>query len=200
MKPPSHTDIQFSTSQTTPETPFTKALSYYKQFKGMENSPPFKRRRNTALPEEIAEVAKVAMDTKDYVDSRDHEKFGVEARATHTSPATSALVDLEELASPAANDILEAFPRFAARESNPLEVEPSAGTSSADTVGMGTVEASSTADESQKQLILYPQHPAFINAITMIPATMFWATAAPVVKYTNMAVEMLVDKLRDAYL
>ncbi|KAJ4322054.1 hypothetical protein N0V94_002633 [Neodidymelliopsis sp. IMI 364377] len=58
----------------------------------------------------------------------------------------------------------------------------------------------STVDDARKQIILYPQHPAFVNVIGMIPATMFWLTAAPVVKYTHIAIDMLIDKLRDTYL
>jgi hypothetical protein len=64
----------------------------------------------------------------------------------------------------------------------------------------GEAVRESAADDTQKQLVFYPQHPAFINAIAMIPATMFWATAAPVVKYANIAIDLLIDKLRDTYL
>ena len=61
-------------------------------------------------------------------------------------------------------------------------------------------EAISAIDDPQKQLILYPQHPPLVTAIGMIPATMFWVTAAPIVKYTGIAVDVLADKLRDMYL
>lgn len=62
------------------------------------------------------------------------------------------------------------------------------------------VAAESAISDEMKQVILYPQEPAFINAISMIPATMFWVTAVPVVKYTGIAVELLIDQLRDAFL
>jgi hypothetical protein len=46
-----------------------------------------------------------------------------------------------------------------------------------------------------KQLILYPRHPTFVTVIGMLPAAMFWATAAPVVKYGNRAFDVLVERL-----
>jgi hypothetical protein len=51
--------IDFASTSTVPETPFTKTLSYFKQYKGKENSPS-KRRRNASSPEEIAELAREA--------------------------------------------------------------------------------------------------------------------------------------------
>lgn len=56
--------IQFALQSTVHDTPFTKTLNYFKQFKGKENSPS-KSRRNASLPEEIAELAKEAQEEEE---------------------------------------------------------------------------------------------------------------------------------------
>jgi hypothetical protein len=45
-----------------------------------------------------------------------------------------------------------------------------------------------------EQLILYPQHPALVNIIGMLPEAFFWATAAPIAKYSIKAYDALIDK------
>jgi hypothetical protein len=51
--------------------------------------------------------------------------------------------------------------------------------------------------DEHKQMILYPQHPTFVNVIGMLPQAMFWATAAPIAKYSGKAYEALVGKLSE---
>ncbi|KAF2831809.1 hypothetical protein CC86DRAFT_463601 [Ophiobolus disseminans] len=51
--------LEFTPNASIPDTPFAKTLSYFKQYKGKENSPS-KSRRNASLPEEIAELAREA--------------------------------------------------------------------------------------------------------------------------------------------
>ncbi|KAJ8107604.1 hypothetical protein OPT61_g8750 [Boeremia exigua] len=189
---------QAAPHQSIPETPFTNALSYYKQVQGKENSST-KRRRNTALYEELAERMGRAAEREDDTCSPDHKELGI-VQETHASPTPSALVDLKELVLPGTSDDIDTISRPVVREVNPQELRLFANASSAENVGEDAVDAASAVDDDQKQLILYPRHPAFVNAISMIPATMFWVTAAPVVKYTSMAFDLLVDKLRDTYL
>jgi hypothetical protein len=56
-------------------------------------------------------------------------------------------------------------------------------------------EYSDTASTSgDTQLILYPQHPTFVIVIGMLPAAFFWATAAPIAKYSTKAYDALIDK------
>lgn len=50
-------------------------------------------------------------------------------------------------------------------------------------------------DADQMQLIVYPEPPAFINVIGMIPAALFYVTAAPAVHYANRVYEMMLEKL-----
>jgi len=115
---------------------------------------------------------------------------GVELAAT----GTSALEDLQAMAQP--NENSEADGAALHQEDDYVQVHAVEG----QTTDECNVTAVSAVGDDQKQIILYPQNPAFINAIGMVPATMFWVTAAPVVKYTGIAVELLIDQLRDTFL
>lgn len=194
---PAH--IQFVTNHNMPETPFTKTLSYFKQYKGTENSPS-KRRRTTALPQEIAEVTEDVIDLGIKTSSPEEDETQPVVRDASVSTATSALVDLEAMAHPDDNINAVSAAFSLRREDGTLQVSASTDTSLEQAATENETVMHSTVDDAQKQVILYPQHPAFVNAIGMIPATMFWATAAPIIKYSGIAVELLIDKLRDTYL
>ena len=56
-------------------------------------------------------------------------------------------------------------------------------------------ESDSVPGNEAKQLILYPQHPTFVTVIGMLPAAMFWAAAAPAIKYGNRAFDVLLERL-----
>lgn len=202
-KAPDWNQIQFATNQNMPETPFTKTLSYFKQYKGAENSPS-RRRRNTALPQEIAYVVEGGGSSKDPLNLGESEKaqstacpliYSNETAVSQISNSKSAERSLPKAADEA-NEVYQTF-MDAAREG--ANFVSKAADENYDNKKVADA-AESTPSDTQNQLILYPQHPAFINAISMIPATMFWATAAPIVKYTNIAVDLLIDKLRDTYL
>lgn len=107
---------------------------------------------------------------------------------------TFALEDLQAMARP--NENTEADSAALQQEDDYVQVHAVEGQATDEC----DVTAVSAVSDDQKEIVLYPQNPAFINAIGMIPATMFWATAAPVVKYTGIAVELLIDQLRDTFL
>lgn len=67
---PGGTHLELTPNVSVPDTPFTKTLSYFKQYKGKENSPS-NSRRNASLPEEIAELAREANEE----DDEDLEKY-----------------------------------------------------------------------------------------------------------------------------
>lgn len=189
------------TQQNIPETPFTKTLNYYKQIAGSENTST-KRRRTTALPQEIAEVAEAAHSMTEHAGAIDkalpHSPSSIVD--ANDLPSTSALDDLMEMAVPEVNKDVMILSRKVLPEEVSHQVD-ALGTVSEEINSMQAEPGTPSSDEdAQKQLILYPQHPAIITAIGMIPATMFWATAAPIVKYGNMAVELMIDKLRETYL
>lgn len=196
---PEPVHIQFVTNHNVPETPFTKTLSYFKQYKGTENSPS-KRRRTTALPQEIAEVTEDDIDVGTKTSSPEEDETQPVVRDASVSTATSALVDLEAMAHPDDNIDAVSAAFSLHREDGTLQVSASTDGSLEQAATEDETVMDSTVDDAQKQVILYPQHPAFVNAIGMIPATMFWATAAPIVKYSGIAIELLIDKLRDTYL
>ncbi|KAF1932160.1 uncharacterized protein M421DRAFT_89513 [Didymella exigua CBS 183.55] len=193
VEKPEPAHMQIATNQTVPETPFTKTLSYFKQHKGAENSPS-KKRRNTALLKEIIEVAGDVTNVEVRVDIPEWVEAQPVMEDTSLSTVTSALADLEAMVG--SSDVVKAAGAPAQQEEDYVQVTAVVELTS-DKDDIVTKPAIS---EDQKQIILYPQHPAFINVISMVPATMFWATAAPVVKYTGIAVGLLIDKLRDTYL
>jgi hypothetical protein len=188
-------DLQASVgNQNIPDTPFTKTLKYYKQCNGPENSP-IRRRRTTALPEEIAEVTELAMDAEDLADSPAHNESQSLPPDRSTMPTTSALEDMQELASPGTSEDVADISR-----DGPAEMTERTFADLKSLVNQLEAEAFLAVDDAQKQLILYPQHPPLVTAIGMIPATMFWVTAAPIVKYTGIAVDVLIDKFKDIHL
>ena len=191
---PDREPIQFATNQNVPETPFTEILSYFRQYKGAENSLP-KRCRNTALPQEIAAAAEITIHMENQVKSPDHEApWFLPPTTEHTSASLNGMI-----LPGASKDTLSAR-HPVDEEGGSHQVPASMNAIPRETAGEGELAMKSAVNDTVKQLILHPQHPAFVNAIGMIPATVFWVTAAPIVRYTSMAVELLIDKLRDTYL
>jgi hypothetical protein len=207
----------FNADHSVPETPFTKTLSYFKQHNGADLAH-YKPSRNTVIPQEIAAVATEATSIPESLflrhieNTKDSFKDSTGGRVPSTGSAVDDLMFLQKDFGPPTpcEDLL--FERFSQEEvgtdyqANKEHSVPSgAGPGSKPAVAVASKNdigyvPDSTLDDAQKQIILYPQHPAFVNVIGMIPATMFWMTAAPVVKYTHIAIDMLIDKLRDTYL
>ncbi|UPX11384.1 uncharacterized protein EKO05_0001990 [Ascochyta rabiei] len=199
---PDQNHIQLVANQNVLETPFTRTLSYFKQHKGAENSPS-KRRRNTALQQEIAAVAGIATDAEDQPCSTEQTELRhVSLNTVYPSalPTTSAPADLEGIVLVQATEDTEEAQGNIARVDEPHQAHTSSQTAPEATSKKDGAIVHSEADDTQKQLIVYPQHPAFVNAIGMIPAAVFWMTAAPIIKYTTAAVDLLIDSLRDVYL
>lgn len=185
--------MHYIKNQVVPETPFTSTLSFFKQHHGSENSPPI-RRRNTALPQELTQVAEDVAESKTRTGDTQRDTVQPALQAAYASKETSALEDLEAMVQ--SNDNVKAAEASVQQDEDYVQIHAVEG----QVTNQDDVAAEASASDDQKQLILYPQHPAFINAIGMIPATVFWMTAAPVVKYTGVAVEMLIDQLRDTFL
>jgi hypothetical protein len=208
---------QFARNCNTPGTPFTRTLNYFKQYKGAGNATS-KRRRNTALPQEIFAVAEVANSPEELPSSKVLEKSrhvsgdlahenvsAVKLIIDETSRGNQGLTSVRPLNTPGMPS------GEAEKENGPIRVQmeqliiigPDTAPMAAleETCTDRVVDASEPApDDIQKQLILYPRHPTFVNVISMIPASMFWVVAAPVAKYTTLAVDLLIDKLRETYL
>jgi hypothetical protein len=66
-----------------------------------------------------------------------------------------------------------------------------------DTETLDVVPDEEDRGDQDKQMILYPQHPTFVNVIGMLPQTIFWVTVAPIAKYSTQAYEALVEKLKE---
>jgi hypothetical protein len=229
-----------SRSGPTPETPFTKTLSYFKQYNGKENSPskdsPSKRRRKASSPEEIAELAREAA-IEEQEAEEEKELEGLEKyRESDLAPeepvmeSTSA-GDLIMCGTPVrTNDgwYKASVPGSPSRDQDvpktwtstirqadlypsdseaddwvkvqqppatPSPQKPTMPVEQDEDHDADVEESDSGPGDEKKQLILYPRHPTFVTVIGMLPAAMFWATAAPVVKYGNSAFDMVVERL-----
>jgi hypothetical protein len=135
------------------------------------------------------------MDAEDLADSPAHNESQSLPPDRSTMPTTSALEDMQELASPGTSEDVADISR-----DGPAEMTERTFADLKSLVNQLEAEAFLAVDDAQKQLILYPQHPPLVTAIGMIPATMFWVTAAPIVKYTGIAVDVLIDKFKDIHL
>ncbi|KAF1842791.1 uncharacterized protein K460DRAFT_340230 [Cucurbitaria berberidis CBS 394.84] len=239
IQTPGGKHIGFAPNATIPDTPFAKTLNYFKQYKGKENSPS-KRRRNASSPEEIAELAREAIDD-DEEGLKDLDKYremdlapmepvmesdsagdlitlGTPAKARRSQSFTAVgqgpfqlqcmlaneRVGLDQHTIPelveAANEEIEcdalrqledreqtASPLFTHSSIREQDKDNDADTEDSDYV--------SRTVQKENQLVQISQHPTFILVVEMLPGAMFWATAAQIVKYSNGAFDMLVEKL-----
>jgi hypothetical protein len=209
--------IAFAPNAAIPDTPFASTLKYFRQqHRGKENSPS-KSRRNASLPEELAELAREAekeeqleqcLEADDEEEEEDLDKYremdlapldpvmksenagDLITLGTPSKPpaSTNALSLLEDCTSSTAGQpppcTTSALPL---RLSLPREqdTEDDADAEDSDTMS----------DRAHKQLINYPQHPTFVTVIEMLPAVLFWATAAPAVRFGNKVYDTLIEKL-----
>jgi hypothetical protein len=225
--------IDFAPTSTVPETPFTKTLSYFKQYKGKENSPS-KRRRNASSPEEIAELAREVAVEEQVAEEKKQLEGLDKYRDLDLAPeepvmeSTSA-GDLIMCGTPVrTNDgwfkaSVSGSPRPSSRTWTSTTRQADLYPSDSETEDWVKVQQPPTTPSPQKptlpieqdedhdadveesedsgpgderkQIILYPRHPTFVTVIGMLPKAMFWAAAAPVVKYGNMAFDVLVERL-----
>jgi hypothetical protein len=224
MSTPSGRHLDFTTNSTIHETPFTKTLNYFKQQKGKENSPSKARRKAALpeeIAELVRDAEEEDLDKYRDVDLAPMEPvmesdtagdlitFGTPVKAIistsekstihperlpHqvTSPSNSDIKELVDL-SPIEAVLVHLSPKDAEPPSTPSsrlsrpfkqDVDSGADAEYSDTVS----------NPEDKQLILYPQHPTFVTVIGMLPEALFWATAAPIAKYSTKAYDALVDK------
>ncbi|KAH7379281.1 hypothetical protein DE146DRAFT_730542 [Phaeosphaeria sp. MPI-PUGE-AT-0046c] len=215
--------MSFTPYATIPDTPFTKTLNYYKQHKGKENSPA-KTRRNASLPEEIAEMAKEAIEEEDLEQYREMDLAPMEPEgesdtmgdlmtfSTHvkstlfTNGTINTLLDLSESATKAIEeDSNEELPdRVAAPEAGTVGLSSSPEVAHVACALFSDHNYNSDADTDcsdavsehrERQLILAPEHPTFVKVIELLPAAMMYQVVAPIAHYSNKAYEALVDKL-----
>jgi hypothetical protein len=222
MSTPSGRHLDFTTNSTIHDTPFTKTLSYFKQQNGKENSPSKARRKAALpeeIAELVRESEEEDLDKYRDVDLAPMEPvmesdtagdlitFGTPVKAmistcekstTHpdqlphqvTSPLNSDIKELVDL-SPIEAVLVHLSPEDAEASSTPSSrlSRPFKQDEDSD----ADAEYSDTVSNLEdKQLILYPQHPTFVNVIGMLPEALFWATAAPIAKYSTKAYDALV--------
>jgi hypothetical protein len=224
MSTPSGRHLGFTTNSTIHDTPFTKTLSYFKQQNGKENSPSKARRKAALpeeIAELVRESEEEDLDKYRDVDLAPMEPvmesdtagdlitFGTPVKAmistsekstTHpeklphqiTSPLNSDIKELVDL-SPIDAVLVHLAPEDEEAPSTPssrlfLPIEQDKN-SDADTEYSDTVS-----NPEDKQIILYPQHPTFVNVIGMLPEALFWATAAPIATYSTRVYDALVDR------
>lgn len=74
IQTPGGKHIEFVQNSSVQDTPFTKTLNHFKQYKGKDISPN-KSRRNASLPEEIAELAKEIQEDEEDEAREELEKY-----------------------------------------------------------------------------------------------------------------------------
>jgi hypothetical protein len=232
--------IDFAPTSAVPETPFTKTLSYFKQYKGKENSlskdSPSKRRRNASSPEEIAELAREAaieeQEAEEEKELEGLEKFreldlapeepvmestsagdlitcGTPMRtkdgwfraSVSRSPSRGQDVSKTWTSTIRQADIYPSdsetddWVKVQQPPATPSPQKPTLPVEQDEDHDADVEESDSSPGDEKKKLILYPRHPTFVTVIGMLPAAMFWATAAPVVNYGSRAFDLLVQRL-----
>jgi hypothetical protein len=221
---PSGRHLDFTTNSTIHDTPFTRTLNYFKQQKGKENSPSKARRKaalpeeiaelvRNAEDEDLDKYRDVDLAPMEPVmecdTAGDLITFGTPAKAkislsgrstTYSDALPKRVVAPSNLDVKNATDLspidavlVDLAPEDAEAPSTPssclfLPIEQDED-SDADAEYSDTVS-----NPEDKQLILYPQHPTFVTVIGMLPKALFWATAAPIAKYSTKAYDALVNK------
>ncbi|KAI4674647.1 uncharacterized protein J4E84_010517 [Alternaria hordeiaustralica] len=215
VQTPNGRHIDFAPSATTPDTPLTNTPSYFDSRQVKDNTP-HKSRRSASSPTEIVDLAREArVKEEEAAEQRELinlDRFrdmdlapietvmeggpagdlimcGTPARArdetlflqSASDPADSEMedwIDLQRpqsrLPSPRRSNLL-----IEQDEENDADVE----------------ESDSTSDPEQQQLAGLPRYPTFITVISMIPAAIFWATAASIVDCSSKAFDTLIEKL-----
>ncbi|KAI4641016.1 uncharacterized protein J4E78_010492 [Alternaria triticimaculans] len=215
VQTPNGRHIDFAPSDTTPDTPLTNTPSYFdsRQFK---DNTPHKCRRSASSPTEIIDLAREArVEEEEAAEQRELinlDQFrdmdlapietvmeggpagdlimcGTPAKASDKAlflQSASDTVDSEmedwidlqrpqsRLPSPRRPNLL-----IEQDEENDADVE----------------ESDSTSDPEQQQPAGLPRYPTFITVISMIPAAIFWATAASIVDCSSKAFDTLIEKL-----
>ncbi|KAF1830640.1 hypothetical protein BDW02DRAFT_92188 [Decorospora gaudefroyi] len=226
--PPPPPSTPFTPNDITQETPFAKTLTYFKQYKGKENSP-CKRRRNACAPAEIAELAREAAveeeEAKEDAELENLEQYrDMDLAPMEPVMESVSAGDLITCGTPAkandksllgrtwsASDLVSHSPLgYAAEPTSPLHRNADMGNAVAMTPSPRRHTLPIEQDEDQdadredsepesleqRQIIVYAQHPTFVTVVGLLPAAMFWATAAPVVKYAHGAFDALVEKVK----
>ncbi|KAI4707519.1 hypothetical protein J4E89_007623 [Alternaria sp. Ai002NY15] len=215
VQTPNGRHIDFAPSATTPDTASTNIPSYFESHEGKYCSP-HKSRRSASSPTEIVDLAREArVEEEEAAEQRvlinldqfrdldlapietimqggpagDLIMCGTPARARDETvflQSASDTVDSEmeewidlqrpqsRLPSPYRPNLL-----IEQDEENDADVE----------------ESDSISDPEQQQIAGLPRYPTFITVISMIPAAIFWATAASIADYSIKAFDALIEKL-----
>lgn len=195
---------QPATNHTVAETPFAKTLGYSGQHKGAENNPT-KPRRKTAHPAGIATIAALVNDAEGIPDSGGLQEPPIHAEhvgQNHMQSTTGADRVLEDSDTVSPDISHDSLTRRRTRHAGYKPPLVHAYNLMDEQISLEDGEAcsGSTSDNIETQLIVYSRHPTFVSVIGLLPETMFWAAAAQVAKYTNITVDLLIDKLGDIYL
>jgi hypothetical protein len=219
---PSGRHLDFALSATVPDATFSKTLKYYKQHKGKENSPS-KNGRKASLPEEIAELAREAIEEGDLDKYRkmdlapmepvmesntagDLITFGTPVKSNISSLAVGSY--MSSRGATAADDFVvdDNSDTLAAAENVDGDTEDARSSytkamsplsdevESKGVNGLASTESYATSTQEETLQNLYPQHPPFITVISLLPKAMFWVVAIPIAKYSNKAYNALVDR------
>jgi hypothetical protein len=196
-----------------PKSSSTNALGYFDS--PGEDSSSQKGRRNSSSPEEIAELARgIRVEEEEAAEQKELAELDrfrdMDLKPIETVMEGGTAGDLimcgtpvkardESLFSQSSSVIVGSKIEDWVHAQRPQSGTPSSSHPTPfveqDVENQDVKESDNASDPEQQQLIIPARHPTFITVIGMLPATMFWATAAPLVECSNQAFDILIEKL-----
>ncbi|KAI4609803.1 hypothetical protein J4E80_008449 [Alternaria sp. BMP 0032] len=215
VQTPNGRHIDFAPSATSPDTPLTNTPSYF-DTRQVKYNTPHKSRRSASSPTEIVDLAREARveeeeaaEQRELVNLdrfRDMDLAPIETVmeggpagdlimcATPVRTKTEILF-LQSASDPADSEIEEWIDLQRPQSRLPSPRRPNLLVEQDEENDADVEESDSTSDPEQQQLAGLPRYPTFITVISMIPAAIFWATAASIVDCSSKVFDMLIEKL-----
>ncbi|KAI4640291.1 hypothetical protein J4E93_008496 [Alternaria ventricosa] len=215
VQTPNGRHIDFAPSATTPGTPLMNIPSYFDSHERKYCSP-HKSRRSASSPTEIVDLAREARVEEEEVAEqrelanldqfRDMDLAPIET-VMEGGPAGDLIMCatpvrtrdenlfLQSASDPADSEMEDWIDLQRPQSRLPSPRRPNLLVEQDEENDADVEESDSTSDPEQQQLAGLPRYPTFITVISMIPATIFWATAASIVDCSSKAFDILIEKL-----
>ncbi|KAI4953530.1 hypothetical protein J4E91_002377 [Alternaria rosae] len=215
VQTPNGRHIDFAPSAAPPDTPVANTLSCFGSHKDISSSQ-HKSRRSASSPTGITDLARDArVDEEEAAEQRElaelHQFRDMDLAPIETvmqgGPAgdliicgTPAKARDEALFLQSASDTVDSEMEDWIDLKRPQSKLPSPRRPNLlveqDKENDADVEESDTSSDPEKeQLVSVSQYPTFLTVISMLPAAIFWTTAASIVDCSSKAFDMLIEKL-----
>ncbi|KAI4631451.1 uncharacterized protein J4E87_002155 [Alternaria ethzedia] len=215
VQTPNGRHIDFAPPATTPDTPSANTPGYFDSHQ-VKDRTPHKSRRSASSPTEIVDLAREArVEEEEAAEQRELMNLN-RFRDMDLAPIETVMEggpagDLIMCATPvrardntlflqsasdtADSEIEEWIDLQRPQSRLPSPRRPNLLIEQDEENDADVEESDSTSDPEQQQIAGLPRYPTFITVISMIPAAVFWATAASIVDCSSKAFDMLIEKL-----